>query len=101
MNLTIKGTLTKIEDEWVAELNYLDIRMKAPTAFQSIKAVSDYITAQLDEKDNECSVLVEDGQFYLSTTRPRPLIKFVALCLTRNLRSITHEQLNEWFHIKD
>lgn len=102
MNLSIKGKLTKIDGEWVAEFKYLNIRMKAPTAFKSVMAVSDYITSQLEGKDTKCSVRIdEDGVFYLSTTRPRPLIKFIALCLTKNFNEMSYDHLNDWFAVED
>lgn len=86
----------------MAEFSYLNIRVKAPTAFKSVMAVSDYITSQLEGKDTKCSVRIdEDGVFYLSTTRPRPLIKFVALCLSKNFRGINYDQLNNWFEVED
>ncbi|HXH76176.1 MAG TPA: hypothetical protein VNJ08_14495 [Bacteriovoracaceae bacterium] len=102
MNLSIKGKLSKVNDEWVSEFIHLNIQIKAPTPFKAVQAVTKFIMDQLDGKDNKCSIRVaEDGVFYLCMNRPRPLVKFIALCLTKNYSDKTQEQLSEWFRVED
>lgn len=102
MHLSIKGRLKKINGEWVSEFTHLNIRMKAPSPLKAIRAATEFITSQLEGKNSKYSVrLDEDGVFYFSTSTPRPLIKFVALCLTKNYSELNYEQLDEWFTVED
>lgn len=97
MHFSIKGRITKIDGEWLAEINHLNIRMKGPTPFKSIKAVADYISGQLDEPNNKCLIQIEDGVFYLYTAHPRPLIKFIAYRLSENIKQLNPKYLKDWF----
>jgi hypothetical protein len=102
VNLSIKGRLIKEDQGWVAEFTPLSVRVKAPTPFKSIQALASHVIGQLEGKDNKCSIKVdEEGVFYIVFSRHKPLIKFIASCLTQNCSEPNPEMLNDWFWIED